>query len=355
MEKQKKSYNIGLDIGTTSVGWAVIDDNFKLLTKGNNRKNMWGVRLFDEASSAEKRRNFRSTRRRYERRRQRINYLQEIFNDEINKVDNTFYQKLKDSFYTEKDTSKNKTTLTDFDKLNIFGNNNHKLSSKKYETIYHIRNKIINSTEKEDIRLIYLAIHHIIKYRGNFLYNNESFNVKNIDIKLKLKDLFEELSTICKGLNFSYYDLDENFYKELEQAIFESSTSERKILMKNVLSNYFDKEFTNEFIKLINSNIFNVSKLLGLDSEDPLKLNFKDSTYDDKYDEIEKELKDKISALELFKELYDMIFLKKLFENSKETNISSLMIEKYNKHHEDLKRFAMLDILGADYNLHILF
>ena len=94
-----KKYSIGLDIGTTSVGWAIVDEKtFKIIKKGNKRQSMWGVRLFDEALSAKDRRNYRSTRRRYERRRQRIKQLQEIFKDEINKVDKDFYQKMHDSF-----------------------------------------------------------------------------------------------------------------------------------------------------------------------------------------------------------------------------------------------------------------
>ncbi len=94
----KKDYNIGLDIGTTSVGWAVVEDGTqKILRKGTgkNRKALWGVRLFDEAQTAEGRRGFRSTRRRYDRRRQRIKLLQEEFKNEINKVDENFFKKLK--------------------------------------------------------------------------------------------------------------------------------------------------------------------------------------------------------------------------------------------------------------------
>ena len=53
-----KKYNIGLDIGTTSVGWAVVEDgNQKIMRKGS--KALWGVRLFEEAKTAAERRNFR--------------------------------------------------------------------------------------------------------------------------------------------------------------------------------------------------------------------------------------------------------------------------------------------------------
>lgn len=46
-----KAYSIGLDIGTNSVGWAVIDENNQLVRY--KKKNMWGARLFDEANKAE--------------------------------------------------------------------------------------------------------------------------------------------------------------------------------------------------------------------------------------------------------------------------------------------------------------
>ena len=93
---EKQEYSIGLDIGTTSVGWAAIDcKNFKVIRKGNQK--LWGVRLFDEAITAESRRTARGTRRRYDRRRARIKLLQEEFNKEINKVDPNFFTKHKES------------------------------------------------------------------------------------------------------------------------------------------------------------------------------------------------------------------------------------------------------------------
>jgi len=84
---ENNNYYIGLDIGTNSVGWAVTDENNNLLKfKG---KNMWGVRLFEEGKSAKERRVARSTRRRYERRRQRLNLLRQILAKEIAKTDET--------------------------------------------------------------------------------------------------------------------------------------------------------------------------------------------------------------------------------------------------------------------------
>lgn len=137
MENNKK-YNIGLDIGTNSVGWAVVESGQqKIIKKGG--KALWGARLFDTASTAKDRRLKRSTRRRYDRRRQRIKLLQDEFANEINKVDSEFYKKLQDSFLSSNDKNNTKTELTDFDKYNIFSNN--------------IRKKSIIYLKKKSIRL----------------------------------------------------------------------------------------------------------------------------------------------------------------------------------------------------------
>lgn len=88
MKKMKKPYTIGLDIGTNSVGWAVLTDQYDLVKrkmkisgdseKKQIKKNFWGVRLFEKGETAAKRRMSRTARRRIERRRNRISYLQEI-------------------------------------------------------------------------------------------------------------------------------------------------------------------------------------------------------------------------------------------------------------------------------------
>ena len=83
-----KDYYLGFDIGTDSVGWAVTDDNYNILKF--HGKNMWGIRLFDEAHTAAERRVFRTNRRRIARRKWRIQLLQELFAEEISKVDPNF-------------------------------------------------------------------------------------------------------------------------------------------------------------------------------------------------------------------------------------------------------------------------
>lgn len=81
-------YYLGLDIGTDSVGWAVTDENYQIIKRKG--KALWGVRLFDSAQTAEERRSYRTARRRIERRKQRLSWLQEQFSCEVAKKDPGF-------------------------------------------------------------------------------------------------------------------------------------------------------------------------------------------------------------------------------------------------------------------------
>lgn len=91
------NYYLGFDVGTNSVGWAVTDENYNLLRKKG--KDLWGVRLFNEANTAAKRRAFRSIRRRNMRKSGRLAILRDIFEFEIAKVDRNFYLRLAESKY----------------------------------------------------------------------------------------------------------------------------------------------------------------------------------------------------------------------------------------------------------------
>lgn len=330
MDSQKRKYSIGLDIGTASVGYAVIyNDNFKIARKKS--KKVWGVRLFDEAQTAQATRNFRSTRRRYNRRRERIKLLQDIFRNEINKVDNQFYQKLNESFYNEKDNVNKKIKITDQEKNLI------KKFHEEYKTIYHLRSKLINDPTQKDIRLVYLAIHHIIKYRGNFLYDNDNFDVENLDIKGKLEETFENLIIVAENLGINEDNISSLNYDLIEKSLLNESKSDKQKMLKENLKVLENKNFINEYVKLMIGNKANLIKMFSLDSSDKLSISFKGSDYDDKFDEINKILQEKMEVLDLMKQVYNIVFLKSLFKGEKTTNISDLMVKKFKKHEEDLK------------------
>ena len=332
-----KNYSIGLDIGTNSVGWAVInEDTYKVLKKGNNK--LWGVETFASAEQAKDRRLKRSSRRRYNRRKERIKILQEIFSEEINKVDSNFFQKLEESKFKN---SEKKVPINSCEKNNI------KEYYKKYPTIYHLRKHLVNTAEKEDIRLVYLAIHHIIKYRGNFLYESD-FNVNNINFIDNLKAVLEN----CIKYN-NYLEISDNIneinFDIIDNTMLNDSKNDQSIKLKNELSKIISKTITNEFVKLLQGDKFNVKKLFSLDLESELKISFKDKNLDESLDKLS-EYEDLAEFIYNLKDIYDGITLKKLFKNSNITSLSDLMVWKYDKHKEDIT--LLKEILNSNQKLY---
>ena len=177
-------YNIGLDMGTGSVGWAVTDENGKLLYF--KKQPTWGSRLFDSAQPASEARTHRGQRRRYVRRRWRLNLLQALFQDEMNLVDPGFFERINHSRTVDGDPIFNGS---DFTKADYYD---------RFPTIYHLRKYLIETDDKADLRLIYLAMHNIVKHRGNFLREDEkNLKSKDADPKAASEQLFKALADWC--------------------------------------------------------------------------------------------------------------------------------------------------------------
>lgn len=155
-------YYGGIDLGTSSVGWALTDENYNLLRKKG--KDLWGVRLFDEANTSQERRTHRVSRRRRAREVARIGMLKNYFAEAIETVDAGFYQRLEESkYHRDEDAWEPKYALfTDADFTD-------KEYYQKYPTIYHLRKALLESDEAHDARLVYLAILNLFKRRGHFL------------------------------------------------------------------------------------------------------------------------------------------------------------------------------------------
>ncbi len=327
----RRPYNIGLDIGTASVGWAVIDENYKIIKKGNKQKPLWGVYLFESADTAAERRKFRSTRRRYDRRKKRIKLLQEIFKDEIDKVDPNFFKKLEKSFYHDEDKPNDaRISKEEIKKISAY--------RKKYPTIYHLRKKLLTSTEKEDIRLVYLAIHHIIKYRGNF-NNNDLENIddiNNLEITSKLNELLNLIYNNCKDL----YDLldsniDEDIIAQIEEALLDDSKTKKKESLEKYFKEIFPLNITKALTNSLIGNKFDVGNLFAIELDKKYVLNLTSSDFEKKIYEIEELNDNQYDILLKIKELYNIIQLKKILKNC--NSISDLMVEYYENNKRDLK------------------
>lgn len=353
--RENIKYYIGVDIGTNSVGWAVIDENGNLLKKGKH--HLWGSRLFDQAQTAQNRRNYRSSRRRYNKRRQRIGLLRLIMSDMVLEVDPAFFIRLEKTTFLDKEDKK--AILKDNYKMNynLFCDEdyNDKKYFKDYPTIYHLRKKLCESDEKADPRLIYLALHHIVKYRGNFLYEGQELHLEPSNKEEDLKILFD----ILGKNNDTVYDISEEQIQFILKTVVENISKTAKVdeCMSQLKLNSEDKKIVKEFMRGLVGNKFNVSKLymhedLQFDDED-LKLQFSDKSYEEKITEYENVLEEKMEFIDLMQRFYSWIELSKIVgSDSQHASISGAMVNIYESHREDLRTLkeVMLKIGKKEYD-----
>lgn len=187
-ENAVEDYAVSLDIGNASVGWAAFTPNYRLMrAKGHE---LIGARLFEPASTAEERRMARTTRRRYSRRHWRLRMLDSMFDQALSEVDPSFLMRRKYSWVHPEDKNNEGHW---FGGVLFDSNEQDKRFYEKYPTIYHLRKTLMEDDERHDIREVYLAIHHMMKYRGNFLTEGELAPSSVFDVEDLLKLLTEIL------------------------------------------------------------------------------------------------------------------------------------------------------------------
>ncbi len=322
-------YYLGLDMGTNSVGWAVTDENYKILrAKG---KDMWGMREFDEAKPAAERRTNRISRRRTMRSKARIGLLNNYFEDEIAKVDPGFLQRLANSKYHLED----KDEAVRY-KYAIFNDKNYtdKDYFKEYPTIFHLRSELIHNESPHDVRLIYLAVLNMFKHRGHFLANGIDTTNDVRGIEDAYYEFVSNANEICE-LIFPEENVDLNKFKTI-LADRKLSRSQKVDELSELLA-IGKKE--KDFVKAICGLKFDINKIFELGIEDKsvkTSFAFSDSNYDENESEILELAGDDYSDIILsLKELYNIGTLEVIMRGS--SYLSDARIKDYEQHHEDLK------------------
>lgn len=365
---KEKAITLGLDMGTNSLGWAVVDNSTNDLVSYHGHP-MWGVRMFSESSSAEDRRKKRVARRRYQRRRQRILLLREIFQKEICDKDPYFFYRMDQAFYVSDDrTDEGKGYLLENQKAT-------KDFYNKYPTIWHLRYDLVTNKEKKDIRLVYLAIHHILKYRGNFLHEGA------IELSAKPNDelnmFISCISSTYEG-GFEKEEDDDNANWEKYFVVEQINNDKFIDSLISIIDKYLDRSkkitevvdpskkryelFANELIRLVGEPKNILTELLpdalfkgtidlsknriykeiyknqiDLDKKD-LKIIFNSDDFENKISNLSSKLKEispLIEGLINLKSIYNNYYFKDFMKGS--SSLSEAFIKKYNENKKDLK------------------
>ncbi|KRN91460.1 type II CRISPR RNA-guided endonuclease Cas9 [Pediococcus acidilactici] len=332
-----RKYNLGLDIGTSSIGFAAVDENNQpIRVKG---KTAIGVRLFEEGKTAADRRGFRTTRRRLSRRRWRINLLNGIFDAHLAEVDPTFLARLKESNRSNLDPKKS------FQGSLLFPERKDYQFYKEYPTIYHLRKALMEKDRKFDIREIYLAVHHIIKYRGNFLNGTpmRSFKVENIE----LDTLFDRLNQLYEEIipdNELAFDLEQVAdVKEVLSSTTIYKMDKKKQLVKMMLlpaSNKAlqseNKKIVTQFVNAILNYKFKLDVLLQVETDADWSLKLNDEGADDKLEEFTGDLdENRLEIIDLLQRLHNWFSLNEITKDG--NSLSAAMVEKYKDHRHHLE------------------
>ena len=322
-------YYIGLDVGTNSVGWAVTDPEYNVLRfKGNS---MWGARLFEEAKPAADRRAARIARRRLERRKQRLLYLEEFFSAEIGKSDPLFFRRLHESalFPDDKTAGAGKYTLfndpdfTDRDYL------------RRYPTVYHLRSELMHSSEPHDPRLVFLALHHIIKHRGHFLYETSENGDECPTVDAAMQELTEYLSAemnVELGLEPEYFTIltDRNM-----------RISQKKAALRAALGRSVQTEESGADIQALSDLLAGAKVKLAalyddesLKNAEPASVALSDDL-DAVFDALSSALGERVELLLAAKKVFDAARLSEM--RGGEAYLCDAKVRQYEKNHADLR------------------
>lgn len=332
MKKMFGDYYIGLDMGTSSVGWAVTDINYNV--QKINGKALWGIRLFDDANTASTMRTSRSARRRIERQTWRINLLQELFAEEITKVDPGFYLRLKESNLQEEDKSaNNKVKYSLFTKEFL----TDKEYYEKYPTIYHLRKALLeNNSEAFDIRLLYLAIAHIIKHRGHFLFENLEFG--SIE---EFTTIYAELEQVIQenvpGLE-NWKCCDESKLKDILTNSMILVSEKKKQLERLFAADKENKKAAAAIAGFLSGGAGNIAELFSdetLKEAEKKSFSFKNDNFDDFAGELEQLLGERFEIIAKIKAVYDWGLLNDILQGEKYLSLAKVKV--YNEHQEDLR------------------
>lgn len=329
MENTK--YSIGLDIGTTSVGWAVIDDNYNLLKK--KKKNMFGVYLFEEADTAADRRTKRSARRRLNRRRQRLALLREFFAPEMQKVDPSFFLRLEQSKLNKIDPNKKYVGSTIFNGDDISDSDFYE----KYPTIFHLRKAMIeDKNDKFDLRELYLVSSNILKYRGNFTDEAQSLDSREETFKDVVIALDSEYERQQYGNLVSEDKIDE--LETIAEEETKTASDRQKELVTLLMGESKDKEYKTritEFVKLLLGLKGNLAKMMGLEAEDSFAIKLSDRNVESDLQKLtEAATAEQMIIFDYIQDLYSKIVLHKILKGEKYLSVAR--VQSYDKHHEDL-------------------
>lgn len=260
-------------------------------------------------------------------------------------IDPNFYARLDEAFLWNED--KSDKAKAPFLLFNDNGYDDVKYYT-DYPTIYHLRKHLLETKEKADPRFIYLALHHMMKYRGHFLFEGQSF--KAID---NIEDTFIELEHLVNVYVKEKEDTDNNaennaLYQEIKNYLADNKVKnkdKKEYITDTFIKADYDNKYSKELAAAVLGYEFNVGIIANdnsLTDEDgkALKAKFADAKYEEKEEKLSDTLGERYYIIETLKKIYSWKVLHSILGDNK--YLSYAMVDKYEKHSEQLKALKYL-------------
>lgn len=309
-------------VESVHTNWPTTDK--KQLTPKFEKQLIWRINLFEDGDSIGQGRNLRCSERRRIRRGQRITLLQELFDNEMRKVDPKFFKRRSiDRGDLDDPTHGLDGSVDDPDDY-------FKRCCKKYPTIYHLRKHIAITDVRPDIRLFYLAVRNIIEHRGHFLFegmpDDRSPNLGWI--------MDRTLTYLCDEFEIDMHA--DGIMSDVESTLLDRGLriKDKRARLYSLLS--ADDVPKRSFLDLLIGRTVRIVDIFGDRVLNDIEISLKGQDYDDDHDRYEDILgTERMVLLDLMKLIYDWSTVREFTEGGRQ--ISSIIVDRYEQYEKDMK------------------
>lgn len=267
------------------------------------------------------------------------NFYRKFLAEKINQVDDGFFLRMKESRYLPEDKRGTDGNCPELPYA-IFADHDYtdKNYHKQFPTIYHLRKWLMETSDTPDIRLVYLAMHHLVKHRGHFLFSG------SIDEIREFHTAFDAFLDLVRGEELGFErTFDENCYQETERILKDEHLT--RSMKKSHLVKCLDAGTAaeKELIGAISGCTVKLSSIFAdgeLDACARPKFSFSGISYDEYAGELQDILGEQYVIIESAKAVYDWAILADVLGSYR--SISEAKTALYEKHKKDLRYLKKL-------------
>ncbi len=214
----------------------------------------------------------------------------------------------------------------------------------EYPTIYHLRKDLMESDQPHDIRLVYLAIHHLLKYRGHFLIDGSLNSAKSFST------VFEQMMrSVQDGLKIDFTVSHPERVEEILRNRIMARSSKSKLLEKEFVVDPGEddpkilKTVVKQICTFIAGNKGDLKKVFREDLDELEKTGFKfsDPGFDEEIlPDLENKIPDLLNVVQAMKAVYDWSVLVDILDG--EEYLSFAKVKQFDEHKHNLHQLRQV-------------